>query len=122
MFYLGLDVHGKWSTVEGFNPETGAVIEIDRLPNTRQAMYDALGALEGPLHGAMEAGTNAFSMKWMLDPLFERLLVADPSPLWDRRRDRGAKSDRQAQRSRPKATAAVSPAWGGRRRTGVWTA
>jgi len=95
MFYLGMDVHGKWSTVRGFNPETGEMVEIDKLANTREAMYAALGGLEGPLHGVMEAGTNAFAMHWMLGPLFERLLVADPSELWDRRRDRGAKTDRR---------------------------
>jgi hypothetical protein len=95
MFYLGIDVHGKWSTVRGFNPETGELVEIDKLANTREAMYEGLGALQGPLHGAMEAGTNTFPMHWMLSPRFERLLVADPSELWDRRRERGAKTERR---------------------------
>ena len=95
MFYLGMDVHGKWSTVRGFNPETGETVEIDKLANTREAMYEALGALEGPLHGVMEAGTNAFAMHRLLSPLFAQLVIADPSELWDRRRERTAKTDRR---------------------------
>lgn len=95
MFYLGLDVHGKWSTVCGFNPQTGEVVEIDRVPNTREALQEALGALPGPLHGVMEAGTNAFAMHRLLSPWFEQLLIADPAELWDRRRERTAKTDRQ---------------------------
>ncbi len=31
MLYIGLDVHSKWMTVRGFDPETGQGIEMDKL-------------------------------------------------------------------------------------------
>jgi len=55
----------------------------------------ALGALPGPLSGVLEAGTNSWAIYRQLEPLFERLAVAHPADLWDRRRDRQAKTDRR---------------------------
>lgn len=95
MFYLGLDVHGKWTTVRGFNPHTGEVAELERVANEPGSLQAALGALEGPLHGVMEAGTNAWAMYRTLRPLFATLTVAHPAQLWDRRRERQAKTDRR---------------------------
>lgn len=95
MFYLGLDVHGKWTTMVGFDPETGEVVRLERVSNEAEAMAAALSGLVGPLHGVMEAGTNSWSMYRSLRPLFRTLLVADPAQLWNRRTDRGPKSDRR---------------------------
>jgi transposase len=95
MFYLGLDVHGKWTTVKGFDPQTGEMVELERVANEPESLGAAFAALEGPLHAVMEAGTNAWAMYRALRPLFARLVVAHPADLWDRRRDRGAKTDRR---------------------------
>jgi len=94
MFYIALDCHGKWTTVEGFNPETGQVISLERVSNDFGAMAKALEGLEGPLYGVMESGTNAWAMYREFLPIFERLTVVDPCSVWDRRSDRRAKTDR----------------------------
>jgi len=95
MLYLGLDVHGKWTTMVGFDPASGEVVRLDRVSNEPEAMGMALESLRGPLYGVMEAGTNSWAMYRQVRPFFERLVVADPAKLWDRRRDRGAKTDRR---------------------------
>jgi len=95
MLYIGLDVHAKWTTMVGFDPHTGEVVKLERIPNEGEAMRAAVGTLAGPLHGVMEAGTNSWAMYRELRPLFHGLTVADPAKLWNRRTDRGAKTDRR---------------------------
>jgi transposase len=95
MLYLGLDVHGKWTTMVGFDPKTGETVRLERVGNEPEALAEALRGLPGPLYGVVEAGTNSWAMYRMLEPLFERLVVAHPADLWDRRRDRRAKTDRR---------------------------
>ena len=93
MLYLGLDVHGKWTTIKGFDAETGEMVEHRQVSNEPEAMAAVLGRLPGPLHGALEAGTNSWAMYRQLRPFFEQLVIADPAQIWDRKRDRGAKTD-----------------------------
>jgi len=93
MLYLGLDVHSKWTTIKGFNPETGEIVEHRQVSNEPEAMEAVLGGLPGPLVGALETGTNSWAMYRQLRPFFERLVIADPAQIWDRKRDRGAKTD-----------------------------
>ena len=62
MLYLGHDVHSKWMTVKGFNPETGEEVEIVKLPNDEQSLQEAFADLPGPLFGAMESGTNSWAV------------------------------------------------------------
>jgi len=95
MLYIGLDVHAKWTTMVGLDPHTGEVVKLERIPNEGAALPAAVGALAGPLHGVMEAGTNSWAMYRELRPLFHELTVADPAKLWNRRTDRGAKTDRR---------------------------
>jgi transposase len=95
MLYLGLDVHSKWTTVKGFDPETGEVVEYRQVSNELEAMGAVLRDLPGPLHGVMETGTNAWALYRVLAPFFARLVIADPAQLWDRKRDRSAKTDRR---------------------------
>jgi len=95
MFYLGLDVHSKWTTMVGLDPETGEVVKLERIPNEGAALRAAVATLAGPLHGVMEAGTNSWAMYRELRPLFQELTVADPVKLWNRHTDRGAKTDRR---------------------------
>jgi len=92
MLYLGLDVHSKWSTVMGLNPETGEVIQRDRVANGE--LGETLAALPGPLCGVMETGTQAWTLYRQLRSRFAELYVVDASQMWDRRRDRSAKTDR----------------------------
>jgi len=95
MLYLGLDVHGKWTTMVGFDPETGEVVERKRVGNEAETMAGVLGSLGGPLHGVMEVGTNSWAMYRQLQPFFAQLVIADSAQLWDRKRDRQAKTDRR---------------------------
>ena len=94
MLYIGLDVHCKWVTVVGFDPAKGELVEHDRVANDPDALTELFSGLEGPLHGIMESGINSWAIYRQMRPLFEELVVADPSKLWDRRRDRRAKTDR----------------------------
>lgn len=94
MLYIGLDVHCKWITVAGFNPETSEIIEYDRVANDPETLRELFGQLQGPLHGVMESGINSWAIYRDLVPLFETLTVAEPAKLWDRWRDRKAKTDR----------------------------
>jgi transposase len=95
MLYLGLDVHGKWTTFVGFDPATGEVLERNRVGNDPESMGAVLRSLPGPCYGVMEAGTNGWAMYRQLRPFFEELVIADPAKLWDRRTDRSAKTDRK---------------------------
>ncbi len=94
MLYIGLDVHCKWITVAGFDPMTGELVERDRVANDPASLSQLFGELQGPLHGIMESGINSWAIYHDLRDLFETLTVAEPSKLWDRRRDRKAKTDR----------------------------
>ena len=86
MLYLGLDVHSKWTTMVGFDPESGETVRLDRVSNDAETVRTALSGLRGPLHGVMEAGTSSWAMYREIFPHFEELVVADPAKLWDRRR------------------------------------
>ncbi len=95
MLYLGLDVHSKWMMVRGFNPETGELIEIKKVPNSLESFEEVFEDLEGPLYGVMESGTNSWAVYRMLEPYFEKLTVVDPATVWGRTLKRGAKTDRR---------------------------
>jgi transposase len=93
MLYLGLDVHSKWMTIKGFNPETGETIFLNRVGNDPTSLRLAFESLGGCLHGAMESGTNAWAVYRDLEKYFERLLVVDPATVWGKDVRRGAKTD-----------------------------
>lgn len=93
MLYLGLDVHSKWSTVVGLSRETGELTHWDRVPN--EELVKTLAALEEPLEGVMETGTQAWALYRVLRPVFKALWIVDAAKMWDRRRDRSAKTDRR---------------------------
>ncbi len=93
MLYIGLDVHSKWMTVKGFNPETGELVEIKKQPNDEQSLRESFGKFTEPLHGVMETGTNSWAVYRILKPYFEKLIVVDPSTVWGKEIRRGAKTD-----------------------------
>ena len=93
MLYIGLDVHSKWMTIKGFDPETGELIEIKRQSNDEQLLRETSDSFAGPLHGAMESGTNSWAVYRILEPYFERLIVVDPASVWGKDIRRGAKTD-----------------------------
>jgi transposase len=95
MFYLGLDVHSKWTRIEGFDPATGEVISFAKVPNNRAALKAAFAGLEGPLHAAMEIGTNAWAMYWLVSECVDELMVVDSLATWGKEGRRGAKTDRR---------------------------
>lgn len=93
MLYIGLDVHSKWMTVKGFNPETGELIERKRVSNDEESLREFFSSLAEPLHGVMESGTNSWAVYRILEPYFERLIVVDPATVWGKDVRRGAKTD-----------------------------
>jgi len=95
MLYIGMDVHSKWMTVKGFNPETGEVIEKDRVSNDADSLAKVFEGLDGPLCAAMESGTNSWAVYRTLEPYFERLMVVDPATVWGKKIRRGAKTDKK---------------------------
>jgi transposase len=95
MLYLGLDVHSKWMTVRGIDVESGEEVDVKRLPNDQVSLEQFFSDLPGPIFGAMESGTNSWSVYRMLKPLFEELIVVDPATVWGKDVRRGAKTDRR---------------------------
>jgi transposase len=95
MLYLGHDVHSKWMTVKGFDPETGEAVEIARVANDEQSLQETFSSLSGPLYGVMESGTNSWAVYRILKPYFEQLIVVDPASVWGKEGRRGAKTDRR---------------------------
>jgi transposase len=93
MLYIGLDVHSKWMTVKGFDPETGDLIEIKKQSNDEESFRETFGALASPLYGVMESGTNSWAVYRILEPYFEKLIVVDPASVWGKVVRRGAKTD-----------------------------
>lgn len=95
MFYLGMDVHSKWTHIEGFNPHTGESISWPKVENDPAVLRAVFAKLEGPLYAAMEIGTNAWAMYWTLIELVDELMVVDTLATWGREGRRGAKTDRR---------------------------
>jgi transposase len=99
MFYIGLDVHSKWTRIEGFDPDTGEVISFPKVANEWEALQAVFTNLEGPLHAAMEIGTNAWAMYWLLREMVDELTVVDALATWGREGRRGAKTDKRDARN-----------------------
>lgn len=95
MLYIGLDVHSKWMTIKGFDPETGEMIEMDKVSNDIDSLDQVFSSLPRPLYGAMESGTNSWAVYRILETHFEKLFVVDPATVWGRETKRGAKTDRR---------------------------
>jgi transposase len=92
--FCNLHTKGIRHSVGGFDPESGEIVQLERVSNEPGEMARALEGLEGPLYGVMESGTNAWAMYREFVSIFERLTVVDPSSVWDRKSDRRAKTDR----------------------------
>lgn len=95
MLYLGLDIHCKWFTLNGFEKRTGECFYLPRVANEPEAIRETFAALPPPRRGVMEAGTNALALHRVLAPYFDELLIVSPNKVWDRRRDPQAKTDRR---------------------------
>lgn len=95
MLYIGLDVHSKWMTIKGFNPETGEVIEKDRVSNDADSLAEVFGSIDGPMCAALESGTNSWAVYRTLEPYFDKLIVVDPATVWGKQMKRGAKTDKR---------------------------
>ncbi|MHB1457163.1 MAG: IS110 family RNA-guided transposase [Armatimonadota bacterium] len=95
MLYIGLDVHSKWMTITGLNSETGAIFEEKKIANDERSLNEVFGGFTEPIHGVMESGTNSWAMYRILEPYFEKLIVADPATVWGKDLRRGAKTDRR---------------------------
>jgi transposase len=82
-------------TVSGVNVGTGEIVEVKKLPNDIDSLNQFFEALEGPIYGAMESGTNSWAVYRILEPHFEKLIIVDPATVWGRDVRRGAKTDRR---------------------------
>lgn len=95
MLYIGMDVHSKWTRIEGFDPDTGETVSFPKVSNDPEALKEVFSTLDGPLHAAMEIGTNAWCMYWTLSQFVDELMVVDTLDTWGREGRRGAKTDRR---------------------------
>ena len=95
MFYIGMDVHGKWTRIEGFDPDTGEVVSFPKVANDPEALGEVFSTMDGPIHAAMEIGTNAWAMYWTLRQMVDELIVVDTLETWGREGRRGAKTDKR---------------------------
>ena len=95
MFYIGMDVHGKWTRIEGFDPATGETVSFPKVDNDVAVLREVLSSLDGPVHAAMEIGTNAWAMYWTLHEIVDELIVVDSLDTWGREGRRGAKTDKR---------------------------
>lgn len=57
MLYIGLDVHSKWMTIKGFNPDNGDFVENKKQSNDELSLREYFSNFTEPLHGVMESGT-----------------------------------------------------------------
>ena len=94
MLYLGIDLHSKSFTVNGFDKTTGEAFFIKKVANEAEAIREAFAAVPSPRAGVLEAGTNALAMYRLLAPYFAELMIVAPNKVWDRRRQTGPKTDR----------------------------
>jgi transposase len=93
MLYIGMDVHSKWMTIKGFNPDTADTFVVNRKAIDEQSLHEYFSSLNEELHGVMESGTNSWAVYRILEPYFERLIVVDPATVWGKDVRRGAKTD-----------------------------
>jgi transposase len=107
MLYLGLDVHSKWFTLAGFDPETGECVKVPKVANTPEAIAATFALLPTGRHGVLESGTNALPMYRLLQPYFDTLIIVAPNKVWDRQRQTDPKTD-----LRDAYTLAEELAWG----------
>jgi transposase len=77
----------------GLKAETGEVLQRDRVAHAD--LPQVLATLPGPVQAVMETGTQAWTLYRQLRPLVAELFIVDPAQMWDRRRDRSAKTDRR---------------------------
>jgi transposase len=93
MLYLGLDVHSKWMTIKGFNPETGETVYEDRVSNDPISLRETFTKFNGPLSAAMESGTNSWAVYRELEEYCQDLKVVDPATVWGKEVRRTAKTN-----------------------------
>jgi transposase len=82
-------------TVVSLDPTTGEIKQFDRVPNDKESLDEVFEQLQPGRYGVMESGTNAWAMYRLLLPYFDRLVIAEPAKLWNRRTDRTAKTDKR---------------------------
>ncbi len=74
--YVGLDVH-QATTQASVRAETGQVIARTVLPTEGRAVVEFFRGLRGPVHVALEEGTQAQWLHDLLVPLVQRVVVCD---------------------------------------------
>lgn len=95
MLYLGLDVHSKWMTIKGFDSDTGEIIELDKVSNSKESISKIFSSFDVDVYAAMESGTNSWSVYRLISPYVKELLVVDPATVWGKEIRRGAKTDKR---------------------------
>lgn len=93
MLYLGLDVHCNWFTLVGFDKITGECLRVPKVLNDERSIDAVFKRLPSPRYGAMESGTNAFSMYRKLKKYFDNLIIVSPNNVWNRISNKAPKTD-----------------------------
>jgi hypothetical protein len=75
--YVGLDVH-QATTVSTVRDDTGRVLARTVVPTEAEALREFFRGMRGPVHVALEEGTQAQWLHDLLAPVVHRIVVCDP--------------------------------------------
>jgi len=76
--YIGLDIHKKYSVIGGVDREGRAVLHAVRVEHTSLEGWLQKN-LQSTDHVVIECTTNAWHVYDLLEPLVERVIVANPA-------------------------------------------
>jgi transposase len=110
MLYIGLDVHGKQSTYEAINPQTGEVISGYRIPN--EEVVERIRILPGPKRVILEASGTSWDWHRRLSLVAEEVWIVCPQQVREQMKGR-AKTDRRDARALAQLTieGRLHPLW-----------
>ena len=78
MYYVGLDVHKRFSRMGVFDPATGELQDLGAVSNDRHALDAQLVQIPGPKTVVLEAGRSSYHMARLLESMAEQVWIVDP--------------------------------------------
>jgi transposase len=112
MMYVGLDAHKSFTSMGSFDPATGELQDLGRVPTEPEQLGKALAALPDPNIVVLEAGRNSWWLAAQLEPHADQVWVVDPKAV--RMLEKGRpKTDRRdaSALARWAARGALTPLW-----------
>ena len=112
MMWIGLDVHKSFTSVGGFDPATGEVMDLGRVRTERDELIEALEQLPEPKGVVLEAGRSSWAVAGWLEAYAQQVWVVDPAEV-RRLQHRLPKTDRRdaAALARLGAKQLLKPLW-----------